>query len=234
MEVSVCIPVYKENKYLPRTLQELTKQVLKYQFEIILAEYDPDLTGYCQKVSKDFSKIYKIPIKVIPVERPGIAYARHSSIMSSRAPVFCNFDADARFTHRTSLAMMTEPILKGQAVLTTCNNEFDLTKLTSIEMEDMRAPVMVIDALNKLQYAQPMLSILEPGSCISKPAYVEAGGYSDVPRWELMDISPRIYWKYPGMVHNIQGVSVIVSPRRVQKLNQIGLLETLNYSLAMR
>jgi glycosyltransferase involved in cell wall biosynthesis len=230
--ISIVIPVYNENEYLAQALLSLGQQTAVRRAEILIVEYDPQRTSRSREIIKEFYDLYHIPIKIVDVDRPGIAFTRHEGIMQSKGDIVCNFDADSRFSDAFCLERMTSLIEDGTAVLTDCDMVFDYTSIPPSRLEDMYYPQMVLDGLNRLQRTTPM-AVLEPGSCISKAAYIESDGFADVDKWELFNLSARMFWLYPSMIRHIKGVEVISSPRRVLKLSELGI-ETLNYSKAIR
>jgi glycosyltransferase involved in cell wall biosynthesis len=109
--ISIVIPVYREQTYLPRTLKALTSQTIIKDCEIILAEYNPDYSTYTREVAKEFYEKYKIPIFIKDVFSAGIAHARNEGVVASRGQYFVNFDADARFNKTDALERMVAPLI---------------------------------------------------------------------------------------------------------------------------
>lgn len=232
-DISVVIPTFKENSYLGKTLSSLADQTFANKIEILVCEFNPDKTIFGRRIVEAFHNDFpKIPIRLIEIQRPGIAFARNEGILRSNGRIIVNFDADARFSHRSGLEMMVTPILTQDAVCTICDNEFDLTQLPNDKLVDMDAPITILNGLNSLQKIANT-AILEPGSTIRKDVYIEIGGFPDVERWELLQTSQRLFYKYPLRTKHVPGVSVMVSPRRALKLKELGT-STLDYNLAVR
>lgn len=229
--LSIIIPVYHEQTYLPRTLKALTSQKYIHGCEIILAEYNPGKLSYTTKVAKEFYDKYHINIIIEEVHKPGIAYARNVGVLASQGDYFLNFDADARFNRTDSLEKMVTPLMAETAMLTVCDNEFDYRELSKADLKDMTIPQGILDGLNNSQTLG--FPILEPGSCFNKEAFLEVGGFNDISKWELSILGPRFIFRFPRKIKHVPGVSVIVSPRRALKLSELGL-GTLNYNNAIR
>jgi glycosyltransferase involved in cell wall biosynthesis len=218
-DISIVIPTFREGRYLRETLQGLRAQTAASKAEIVVADYNPD------HVMPDLPP----EVKYVDVDRKGIAYARHKGIMASSGKVILNFDADARFDDARGIEYMTAPILRGECVLTCCDNVFDLRGLNAEELEKMRVPLAACNMLCHLQRTTPV-ACLEPGSAISRAAYDFVGGYNDVPYHELFHLSNRILIKYlPMNIRHIFLTNVYVSPRRAKKFIDRGI-SVLDYS----
>ena len=82
--VSICIPGYKEeNSSIDNMLANLRTQI---PAEIVIAEYDPDF--------KSRLKTNYPHMTYVSIGQPGIAYARHQTIMAAKRNIICNFDAE--------------------------------------------------------------------------------------------------------------------------------------------
>lgn len=228
--ISIIIPCYKEVGYLPRTLKSLAQQTIIKDCEIILSEYNPDFSTYTTEVAHDFVSKYRIPAYVKTVFKAGIAHARNEGVLASRGQYFVNFDADARFSKKDGLERMIQPLEDGN-MLTICDNEFDYVGLSKADLKNMEMPQRALDYLNNVQTMG--FPVLEPGSCFRTEAFVEVGGFNDVPQYELSTMALRFVWKYNGKIKRVHQASVIVSPRRALKLRELGI-GTLLYSNAVR
>jgi glycosyltransferase involved in cell wall biosynthesis len=217
--ISIVIPTYKENSYIDRTLAELFKQTLIGEAEVIIADFNPDGSHWYKNYS----------IRYVPVDRKGIAYARHQGIKAAKGDVIINFDADARFDSKEGLRYMAEPIINGECVLACCDNIFDLTDLTNTELTKMQMPIAAANVLNSVQRFGHV-ACLEPGSAMSKSAYNWVGGFADVMQHELWNLSHRILLKYlPFNIKHIGTTSVYMSARRAKKFVDLGI-GVLDYS----
>lgn len=118
--VSVVIPIYNEDDYLNTCLRYLLAQTAFRMgaAEVILVEYAKGLD-----ISEPSTKYLDKNIKHIIVGKKGISYARNLGISKS-APssiAIVNMDADSVFNRNDAIEIMTEPILKGRAILTKCD-----------------------------------------------------------------------------------------------------------------
>lgn len=225
--ISVCIPVYHEAGIRDTILRLLQQNTGIYDMEIIVADYDPDQTGVTKFA------IARLPsVSYVAVDKPGIAYARHQAITAARGRVIINFDADAYYSHQNAIKLMVQPILDQQAVLCVCDNAFNPVE-TEGARQAMQTPQSILDFLNNTQRVTPFYGFLECGSAMDKEAYMYVGGFKDVKMWELFDISPRLFFAYPGMKRWINGVVAVTSARRALASARYGV-HALDYSNAYR
>ena len=224
--ISVVIPAYKESQ-LHITVARLLMQVCKWKYEIIVAEYNPDHDVPLFRFNSPI-------VHHVEVDKPGIAYARHQGIMAAVGKVIVNFDADAYFTHNNALELLAEPIMSGQAVLCVCDNAFNPAEIkTEADVAAMKTPQSILDFLNNTQRTVPFYGFLECGSAMDKEAYMFVGGFKDVKMWEMFDLSPRMFFHYPGMKKWINGVVAVTSARRALASARYGV-KALDYSTAYR
>jgi glycosyltransferase involved in cell wall biosynthesis len=224
--VSIVIPTFEE-KRLGNTLRGLFKQSYIEKCEIILADYDPKNNKIVQLTAQDFPVVY------FKVARKGIAYARHLGILMSKCNCIINFDADAHYHDIRDIEKMVSPILTGECMITTCDNEFDFTELKKEQLAGMSIPQLAVSHLNYTQRVFP-IACLEPGSAMNKKAYEMVGGFNDIEKHELFHLSHRIVYRYMrASVRNIQDVKVIVSARRAFHFMKEGV-SALNYGQAYR
>lgn len=235
-KVSVVLPCFNENDRILETLSKLFKQSFFKDAEIIICEYNPANDPYVRDLVERMAHV-----RYLEINRPGIAFARHMGIMKSNAQVICNFDGDCEFLNNKCLENMVTPILNKECILTVCDNLFDLVEVPVNELPRMDAPTKVANLINNLQRTTP-LAILEPGSCISKEAYMFVGGYDDTKQYELFMLNNRLMYHYNsfqnllfggkrGQQHkkHIPEAAVIVSSRRAIKWSERGL-EVLDYN----
>lgn len=89
MLVSVIIPAYNEEKYLPATLQSIkSQQPEDFDYEVIVA--DAQSTDQTAQVGKDFGA------KVISVPKLNPATARQKAVEQSKGEIICCVDADTQ------------------------------------------------------------------------------------------------------------------------------------------
>lgn len=238
--ISVVIPVYNE-KNIITTIQRLQKQDMWIHglIEIILAEYNENSEQSCIRALSD-NKLLTPKCRIVPVDRKGIAYARHAGIVNSSpsSNIIVNFDADAYFGGSNDIMKLTTPIAENKVLLTCCDNEFDDSEVTVPEISNNPTSYYfvkgVLNTLNVLQ-ALPILSgLLEPGLTIRKDIYFTVQGFHDVTQYEGALLAAKVIHHY-GVIskQRVEGVTVYVSPRRAIASTNMGLVETFaDYSSA--
>ena len=216
IDISVVIPTYREPAQQLRTNIGYMKEQTAFKkgkMEIILADY------YEYDNEKNDNMMYfrllkSKNIKLVDVDRRGIAYGRHAGIMASSGKVIVCFDADGYITPNDGVERLAKPILDGDAVLTCCDNVLDIRPLT---VEQVQSINMVSQLNYQLSLAQraPMFGFLEPGMTFSKEAYMRVGGFSDVTQYEGSFLAAKLIMSYtPAMKKWIEGVTAVVSARR--------------------
>lgn len=90
MTISVVIPAYNEEKYLPRTLESLKKLDRKPDEVIVVDGGSTDKTG---KVAKEHGA------KVLSVPHRGIGFARQQGLAATKSDVIAFTDADTVVLH---------------------------------------------------------------------------------------------------------------------------------------
>ena len=232
-DISIVIPTLQE-KEIGTTLKYLQQQTVykKGMSEILIVEYDRDKTGETYRAAKP----YLNPLtRMIHVERPGIAFARHMGVMDSFGGVITCFDGDGYFSSHKAVEKLTEPILKGQVHLTGCDHLFNTKGLTEEQLKSIAIPQAVSDYLNKMQQS-PMLPItMEPGMSFSKYAYVEVGGFPNTPQWEGAVLGTRIITRFGfAAKRHIPKIAAVVSSRRALGSVTDGLWTAYTYQKAYR
>lgn len=240
IDISIVIPIYQEGFYLKKTLQNLANQIMIPRCEIVISEFNPNRTHDSRQIIREFQENYaQIPVRLIDVYETGIAFARHQGIMHAEGDVILNFDADARFSHSSAIQMMTEPLFSKKFVLTTCENQIDLTEFKRESLQHVENSQTLMNIFNTIQqFGWP---VFEPGSSIVKDVYMEIGGFSDVKQGELMNMAARLLFKYPTGYKLVRGVQCIMSPRRLVKFDEVlkkgdleGLKKISDYEYAIR
>lgn len=227
--------MYQESG-LAKTLTSLTLQTVIKECEIIISEYNPDSSSFTRDVVTKFKQKYKIPIIHHIVDRPLISHARNEGVLQARGKYIVNFDGDARFNTSTAIKQLVKPLETetetGQYQLTLCTNELDLIGLSEEQLKKIIVPQQAFDQLNRTQDIG--IPVFEPGSTFTVESFVSVGGFNEVKNGELMILGFRFMLKYPGQIkYPSPNVSVIVSPRRVMKLEELGL-GILDYNNAIR
>lgn len=86
MEISIVIPAYNEEKFLPRTLTSLQKQTFKLPYEIIVV--DNGSTDNTAKIAKKYGA------QVIFEPRRGTSYACNTGFLHAKGKIIARTDAD--------------------------------------------------------------------------------------------------------------------------------------------
>ena len=87
MKISVIIPAFNEEKYLPYCLKALKNQILK-PYEIIVI--DNNSTDNTYQIAKKFN------VKVIREKRKGTTFARNTGFNKAQSKIIARIDADTR------------------------------------------------------------------------------------------------------------------------------------------
>src|SRR5438132_1049130 len=178
IDTSIVIPVFKEDLELKPCLYELARQTHIFRCEIVIVEYNPDKSPQTVYVLRDFKERFKIPIRFIEVHERGIPLARHEGIMAARGQIICDFDADARWSRDDALQKMLDPIVEGEAVMTACPNELDMSQIPRENLKDpwLQTANPTIGVFNFIQ-KQTNWIFADPGTCFLIAVYEECGGF---------------------------------------------------------
>ncbi len=90
--ISIIIPSYNEEKFLPRLLDSLVHQNTKKPFEVILV--DGSSEDKTIKYAKTFQK--RLPLRLIIAKKRGAAYQRNEGIRTAKGDWMVFVDADNR------------------------------------------------------------------------------------------------------------------------------------------
>jgi glycosyltransferase involved in cell wall biosynthesis len=217
--ISICIPTYREEHFIAKTITRLSRQTFFPYSEIVIADYDPDATTLTKNAITMASKSGGIAkqVRVVNCSRGGIGYQRNVACQAAKGLYLVCMDADSYFESDTSIGCLVSPLTTGEAVMSCCNHRLD-KKLPSGWEIVYDAWEACRDIMNYVTFAR------EPGLTLSADAFYEVGGFNDtnVAEGTLMDlkithkfgISKRRYFPY---------VYVIASARRIEALERDGL-----------
>lgn len=236
IDISVVIPTYREPKeQVIQNINYMKEQSVfkKGKMEIIIADYYEFIPNTQMAWFYEWNKDKNV--KVIDIDRRGIAYARHMGIMASQGRTIVCFDADGYIAPTNGIDKLTKPVLTGEAVLTCCDNVLDTTGLTQEDTQSIIHINQINYQLSLMQRA-PMFAVLEPGLTFSKEAYLKVGGFRDVRQYEGAWLGANLIMAYtPARKKWIEGVTAVVSARRALASVQHGLLAAFgNYNNAFR
>ena len=175
--ISVCIPTYREGKYIVDTINRLTQQTSWPWSEIVIADYDPDKSKDTVNAILDGCKPHLEQIKHVAVPKSGIGVARHMACMAAKGRFIINFDADCRFAQQNAIDHLIKPLMRGHYVVTHCPNVIKPEELDNIK---------TMDANKMYQWRSILINPLSPvlvfecGMTFTKEAYAYTGGFDDV------------------------------------------------------
>lgn len=243
MLISVVIPTYNEEE-IDENLKLLVQQTVfdKYltDTEIILSDYDPNRTQKTREgLNKFLTSLQKnyYQIKLVPVNKKGIGYARNIGVNSSSGQIIVNVDADSFFYNRMGIEHLIKPILSGEYVMTCCDNILNTSEIDASmqKNENIMIVKMGYAVSNTLQRDWPIVT-LEPGMCFSRKAYNYAGGFNDIKQSEGGLLSTRIVYNFGfNCKKHVPDTAIVVSARRAIASAKYGIMDTwFNYDNAFR
>lgn len=99
VKVSVIIPVYNEEKYLPECLESVIRQTLK-EIEIICV--DDGSMDHSVQIIRGYCEIYP-RIKLVMQENQGAGVARNNAMLKAQGRFVCFLDADDYYISEDAL-----------------------------------------------------------------------------------------------------------------------------------
>ena len=147
--ISIVVPIYNVEKYLPQCIDSILNQSFK-DFELILV--DDGSTDNCLKICEDYKKLDKRVI-VIHKENGGLSSARNAGIKVSRGKYIAFIDSDD-FIHKDMYKVLYNNLKNNNLDISICNytrvnensllNDNESNKLSKISKYNN------IEALNEL------------------------------------------------------------------------------------
>lgn len=229
----MCIPTYKEGRYVVDTLLHLAQQTVWPRCEVVIADYDP--TGERETrnaVSSLKTAEFAGKIRWINVFKSGIGAARHVACQSAAGPFIVNFDADCRFANNDAIEKLIKPLMDGKHVMVHCPNTIKPEELT--HTKTIEANKMYEWRNNLINPLLPAL-IFEPGLTFIKDVYEQTEGFPDTVLGEGPILGWRFALKY-GLDKTFfqKEVMVHVSGRRAMGCDTWLPILDLNYNNAYR
>ncbi len=204
VNISVIIPTYNEEEYLPKLLDCLKSQTLD-DFEIIVA--DAGSTDRTADIAREYGS------RVVPGGMPGVG--RNAGAAAAEGDYYFFFDADVKFNKHFLESAYTE-MQKRFVDVATCA----ALPLSNVPLDRMmHGFANLYVRLN--QYTNPMA----PGYCIliHSRLFHRIGGFDeDVTLAEDMDLIRRAAEHRPFRV--LHSVSVNVSVRRHRKEGRLAFI----------
>lgn len=231
--VDVCIPAYKEGKYLEETLYHLTQQIV-YQngyVGIVVGEYKDD---YSDMTVKNICDKYRA--KYVHVDRRGIAYARNICVLNSTAPFIMNMDADAHFQYNTGIYYMLIPLLENKDVMLTNCEIIYPSEVESAQKRNKTIEEYIYNIAHTVgNYSERVLTARGPGMTFRRFAWEAIGGFPDVKAGEDYLFAGRICYKFTWDAKVfVPNVKIIASDRRIQAAKRVGIPQAFNYDNEFR
>jgi len=110
IQISVVIPAYNEEKYLPKCLKSLKKQIFDEKYEIIVV--DNNSTDNTTEIA------LKYGVKVVKENRRGVCFARQRGALEAKGNIIVSTDADSVF-HPDWLKNIHEEIIAQPDIIAT-------------------------------------------------------------------------------------------------------------------
>lgn len=205
VDLSVVIPAYNEEKFLPLCLQSISELTTDKDFEVIVV--DNNATDKTAQIAKEFQET--LNLRVISEERQGRGAARKRGFDEALGRVIVSLDADT-IVYPDWMDILLEGI-KGDvvAVTTSCKIE-DCPLLTKAIFNFLQPKVMV---LYRILFGHFWLSGFS--FAILEATYVKSGKFNpNLQGQEDIDLSFRV-----ARLGKIKFINkpVIFSGRRFQK-----------------
>lgn len=214
--IDICIPTFREEDYIVRTLQKLQEQTMFSRSHVWIGDYDPENEGLTRKAVESVG----LPnVTIVNVDHAGIGYARKVATEAGSAQYILNFDADCYFARPDAMEFLIKPLLSGEADATHTGNVMD-----SVEAKGSLNQ-MVFYLRNELVKVVPLA--YEQGFMYSRKVYNISGGWSDVKAAEAPILASNMMLKGLRLRH-VEEALVIVSARRM------GTTFDMDYSNAYR
>ena len=204
MDVSVVIPTYNEEKYLPECLSSLVEQRTSLNYEIIVVdEKSKDST---QEVARDFGA------KVVEIDEKGIAIGRQIGTKNAKGKVVVSASADAIYPSNW-METLTQPILEGKAHATF--GPF-LPKKEDGLIDYVISKTFLPSLCHLLSYTKTPFCSAD-NIAFEKDSFLKIGGY-DTSLRSLEDIDLMHRFKKNGLITKfIPNAVAYTSTRRLKK-----------------
>lgn len=225
--VDICIPSYKEEGYIEKTIDSLMNQTMWKDglMNIVVGEYSTNPYHYEGKQQSYLHKLcYKNKVIHVYVPRKGVGQARnHTIVHGSMSDIITTFDADCRFNRKDAMELLTGPILqKGNIVSTYCRTL--LTKDNLIRKETFGEVIFkkIMNGAGDLEAFLPVGRAI--GLTFKREVFFKINGFPLVNFYEDYITNYRISLAY-GMSSRkfINDVIVLSSDRRAAAVSKYGL-----------
>ena len=208
-EISVIIPVLNEERYLERTLQSIADQNTTIPYEVVVA--DNGSTDESLRIAGQHADL------IVHCEKKGTGACRHCGAEHANGRYLAFIDADTILPD-CYLEWMHDRFADTDLVAFAAAFRFSKVEPQSVKLAEKITNRYLIMRDKILEPTLPGFN-----TCVRKDTYFEIGGFRNVPL-EDIDFSRRV--SKAGKIRYFSEVTVITSPRRLEKM---GLLGTLYY-----
>lgn len=224
--VDICIPAYKEEGYIERTLDSLMNQTMwkNNLMNIVVGEYTNNPLHLSGKETSYIQRLcYKNKVIHIFVPTKGVGRARnHTILYGSMSDIITTFDADSRFNRKDAMEFLTTPIMQGKVVSTYCRTI--LTKDNLIRKESLGEVIFkkIMNGAGDLEALLPVGRAI--GLTFKREVFFKINGFPLVNFYEDYITNYRISLAY-GMSNRkfVPEVIVLSSDRRAVAAGKHGL-----------
>lgn len=227
--ISVVVPTYREESYIVNTINELAKQNVWHQVEVVIADFDPDKTQLTKRAIMNNCRPHLTHVQIVDVDKGGIGYARHKGIMAAHGEYIVCFDADCHFSDNRGLELLCTNLTEDVKV-THCASIIQPEDLNNVEAQKFNALYV---ARNLLLKVTKLPICFEQGLTMTKATYLRAGGFKDVKILEGPTLCTTIgmIWGMNSLMF-VPDAVIMTSARR--GMGSDGFLFDLNYDMAYR
>lgn len=213
-EISIVIPAYNEEKYLPRTLESIANLSTNRSFEVILV--DNNSKDKTAQIAKKFKN--KFNIRVINEKKVGRGAARARGFKEAKGKIILSTDADTQ-VYPAWLDTLVEPIDSGAQAATLYCRVDDIPRIRRVILNSVTPVGMV---LYRVIFGHYWLSGFS--FAIRKEIYEKSGGFNpDLQSQEDLDLAFRV--ARVGKIKFIKRRPVTFSGRRFKKGLMLGLMD---------
>ena len=202
MKISVIIPAYKQEQYLPDAIESCLTQLVKPDEIIVVDDGSPDRTAEIAA---------KYPVKLIRQVNKGLASARNAGIMNATGDWILPLDSDDILLDDCIKRILEAAGETDADVIAPSFKEFGVRQTQIILMPDPK--LEDFKKANRIGYC----------SAIKREALLEVGGYSPKMIWGYEDLAlwvalltrgkrivtiPEILWLYRTKEHSMINDSI--------------------------
>lgn len=224
--VDICIPAYKEEGYIEKTIDSLMNQTLWKEdlMNIVVGEYSEN-PKYLKGIKKSYLKELCEKNKVLHtyVDKKGAGVARNLTILNgSVSDILTMFDADSRFNRDDAMEILVKPVISGKYVCTHCKTI--IVKDDYFHKETLGESIYkgIANASAHLEKFVPVGRVL--GLTLTRSAFFKIDGFALTSLAEDWLLNYRLSVNY-GMYSRkfINRVVVLSSDRRAAAMGKDGL-----------